>query len=341
MTKNRMLEKIKVAIIGYGMSAKVFHAPLLHLLAEFEIVAFLERNHQYSQIEHPQSILYNDYETLLKNEEIDLVVITSPNQIHFSQVKLALEAGKHVVVEKPMCITVEEGEELIVLSERTGKMLSVFHNRRWDSDFLWLQKLVNSDVKIYEIESRFDRFRDYLKGWKEFEGEGNGVVYDLGSHLIDQMICLFGDDLKLIYFDLREQREVAQTTDYFELHFVTSTGIKIILKAGMCCAHSNRLKVDTSKGTFIKEKPDGQEMKLKEVGIAYTPAALDPEHVLHYKPDGELSKIQIDQGTYEQFYKEVYDAIRKVGKNPVSGREANEVIKMIGRITLPCSQNTL
>ncbi len=323
-----MIEPIKVAIVGYGMSAKVFHAPLLNCLDEFEIVAIHERTKSESKKDFPNIEIFRDFKIVLSDDNIELVVITTPNQWHYSQAKAALLAGKHVVVEKPFTVSVMEAEKLIALAEKVGKTLAVFHNRRWDSDFIWLKELVNSDVKIYEIESRFDRFRDYIKGWKELEGEGNGILYDLGSHLIDQMLVLFGDQLKLTYVDLQKQRKVAEADDNFEIQF-KANGIKIILKASMTCSHSYRLKVDTEKGTYIKKNPDVQEGILKELGVGFTYDKVIDDEILHYQPNGLIEAVKLEKGKYTQFYKELFQTIRQGKTIPVHPLEATKVMALI------------
>lgn len=313
------------------MSAKVFHAPLLNCLEQFEITSIHERTSSASLIDFPGIRIERSFEAILANPEVELVILCTPNALHFTQTKQSLLAGKHVVVEKPFTVTVAEAEELMVLAETRKLTLSVFHNRRWDGDFLWLQSLVNSGVKIYEIDSRFDRFRDQLKGWKEEEGKGNGILYDLGSHLIDQAVCLFGTDLQLLYVDLQQQRKAAKNTDYFEVHF-KSKKTKIILKAGMTCSHSHRFKIDTEKGTFLKAQLDGQEAVLKARGIHFSPDDLTQETIVHYSPDGRIEKHFLPYGNYIQFYKEIYACIRKGSQNPVPAVQAIKVMQWIEEI---------
>lgn len=323
-----MNNPIKVALVGYGMSAKVFHAPLLTSIKCYEIVVINERFKSESKKDFPKATIVRSFEEILTNSEIELVIINTPNQLHYSQAKTALLADKNVVIEKPFTVSIAEAEELVELAKKRGKTLSVFHNRRWDSDFLWLQELVNSGLKIYEIESRFDRFRDYLKGWKEEEGEGSGILYDIGSHLIDQMLVLFGDNLQLNYVDLQKQRSAAKTIDSFELHFKAKE-IKVILKASMTCSHSYRLKVDTELGTFIKRDLDTQESILKKCGLSFSKDKVTEEVVDFYHPNGSVEIRKIPQGDYLQFYKQLYKAIRKDGLNPVTPISATKVVGLI------------
>lgn len=326
-----MINPVKVAIVGYGTSAKVFHAPLLNYLSDYEIISVHERNKYESLKDLPHVKIERTYDAILADCEVELVIITTPNQVHYVQAKAALLAGKHVVVEKPFTVTADEALELVTLAKQVDKTLTVFHNRRWDSDFLWLKDLVNSGIKIYEIESRFDRFRDYLKGWKEEEGEGSGILYDLGSHLIDQMLVLFGNDLQLKYVDLGKQRKVAKAIDSFEIHF-KANNIKVVLKASMTCSHSYRLKVDTEKGTFIKRDMDVQENILKNKGVSFSKSTINEEEVEFYSSDGQLEKIKLPKGNYLAFYEQLFLCLRKNKFNPVSGQDALSVMLRIEEV---------
>lgn len=320
---------VKVGVVGFGMSATTFHLPFLNAENGFEVVAFMERSKTLSNAWFPDAKIYKTLDDLLEDSMIDLVVLTSPNQVHFEQAKQALRAGKHVLVEKPLCLTLEEAKELQNLSEQNNKVLSVFQNRRWDGDFMWLKSLVDSGLKIYEIDSRFDRFRDYLKGWKEYQEKGSGVLYDLGSHMIDQVYQLFGDNAELIFSDLQKQREVAENTDYFELQFKIKNGPKIILKAGMCCTKSYRFKVDTALGTYVVDEADQQESLLKKYGLKYSFELQERSVVKHFQPSGEFQELELPSGNYGAFYKELYQCISQKGVNPVSVSSILSTIKMI------------
>lgn len=186
---------IKTAVIGHGFSAKTFHLPFLTILADFQISAISSSQGDAVAVNYPDATVYPTAEDLILNSDAELVIITSPNVTHFPLAKLALQQQKHVLLEKPFVTTVAEGEELIALAEQQDRLLTVYQNRRWDSDFLTLKMLIESG-KLGEIRyfsSHFDRFRPNKRDrWRELPGAGTGIWYDLGPHLVDQTLCLFG-----------------------------------------------------------------------------------------------------------------------------------------------------
>ena len=316
---------IKVAVVGYGMSAQTFHIPLLFSSDKYEIKAFLERTKSESTTLFPEAKLYRQLNELLTDDEVELVVLTSPNVVHYQQAISCLQAGKYVVVEKPLCLTKKQAIHIKTEAEKTGKTVCTFQNRRWDSDFLWLQKLIASDTRIYEIESRFDRYRDYIKGWKE--QAGNGLLYDIGSHLIDQIFYLFPNAVR-IYADVKKQRACAEEIDYFELHYKAGD-IKIILKASMTVVVSNRLTVHTNLGSFIKPSLDQQETLLKEKSIKYFPSCLKTEYLELINLEKQTTRIELPLGEYDQFYEKLFNHIRFNQPVPV---EIEDTIRVIAEI---------
>ena len=185
------MQHIPVAIIGCGMSARTFHLPLIAASADFRLTALVSSRPQ-PDVAVAQ---FPDTAAMLAQSDAELVVITAPNAVHFSLAAQCLAAGRHVVLEKPMVNTVAEGRELMARAEHAGRLLSVFHNRRWDSDFLTLQSLLARGElgTLRFFESRWDRFRPEVRDrWRENPGVGAGIWYDLGAHLLDQALTLFG-----------------------------------------------------------------------------------------------------------------------------------------------------
>ena len=216
-----MIKIIKVGLASFGMSGLVFHGPLLKANEGFIVRKVLERTKRLSEEMFPDSEIVRDYTQILEDPEIDLVVVNTPDKLHYSMTKQALEARKHVVVEKPFTISVEEGKELIELSKRNDRILTVFQNRRWDSDFLTVQKIVNEGWlgRIVEFEIHFDRYKDSIQEntWKEDPETGTDVLYNLGSHLIDQALVLFGFP-QSVFADLKKVRKGSRVVDYFHIH---------------------------------------------------------------------------------------------------------------------------
>lgn len=310
------MEKINVGIIGFGTSASVFHAPIIDYLAEFNLKKVYERNSERSKEEYPYVEVVHNIEDLFSSD-IDIILVTTPNKVHYDHAKLALLHNKHVIVEKPFTVSSDEAKELINLATKKNLVLTVNQNRRWDGDFLTVKKVLATKKlgEVVEFEAHFDRFRNFIKDkWKEKDEPGSGIVYDLGSHLIDQALCLFGEPYA-IFADIRKQRPDAVVDDYFEIILDYNT-IKVTLKADMLSNYkSPKYIIKGLNGTFIKYGTDVQEEQLKE---KITPN--DPDYgkdresnwgEINYLENGEekSEKIMTEKGKYHYFYKNVYDKI--------------------------------
>src|SRR5687767_6483354 len=187
---------IITAICSFGMSGKVFHAPFIDRHPGFQLYGVWERSKKITAEFYPAIRSYATLDEMLADDKTELVIINTPNYSHYEYAKKALQAGKHIVVEKPFTVTFAEAEELVKLAEKQGKLISVFQNRRWDSDFQTVKKIIRQELlgEIMEAELHYDRYNPVLspKAHKETPGPGTGVLYDLGSHLIDQAVDLFG-----------------------------------------------------------------------------------------------------------------------------------------------------
>lgn len=331
-------KKINTALCSFGMSGKVFHAPFLHVLEGFQLYAVWERSKKLAGDLYPGLISYDTYDDLLADDAVELVVVNTPNYTHYDYAKKALLAGKHVVVEKPFTVTVQEGEELIALARRQHKLLSVYHNRRYDSDFKIIKKVVEEGLlgDMVEVEFHFDRYREELspKLHKESPGPGTGALYDLGSHLVDQALQLFGKP-QALFADIRVVRPTSQVDDYFELLLYYST-FRVRLK----CSYLVREPLPAYilhgiKGSFIKTKSDVQETALQSGVMPNTPDwGSEPENergLLHTEKDGTLilEYLPAAQGNYSAYYKGIYDAIRLHKEPPVKAEEGLDVVYII------------
>lgn len=328
---------IKTGIVGYGKSARFIHSPLIKAAEGMELCGVVQRRGDEASNDWPGVKIYRSFKEIVKDEAIDLFIITTPNHLHFKMAMEALNAGKHVVVEKPFTVTSEEAYKLIKLAGQSGLKLTVFHNRRWDGDILTVHKLVerNAVGRIIEVESRFDRFRKYLRedAWKEKDLPGSGILYDLGPHLIDQAVQLFGNP-RTIYADIRSQRG-GEADDYFDIDF-RYENLKVKLKAGMLVADETpRFIVRGTDGAFVKYGMDPQEEALSG---GKSPAAPDwgtesKERwgILNAVKDGEISEkvIETERGMYPEFYTKLVSAIDGEGEVPVAPGEAAEVIRLI------------
>src|SRR6478609_4944941 len=211
---------ISTALLSYGMSGKVFHAPLIAANPGFQLSTILQRSSDDAKLKYPHVHVVRSFEDVLKQNDIELVIINTPNETHFEFASRVLEAGKHVVVEKPFTVTSSEGEKLIELAKKKNKILTVFQNRRWDGDFLTVKKILAKNLlgKVVEFEMHYDRYRNYIEPntWKEEAAPGTGILYNLGSHMIDQAIGLFGLPN---YVDARTgiQRHGGKVDDYYDI----------------------------------------------------------------------------------------------------------------------------
>ncbi|HSJ68635.1 MAG TPA: Gfo/Idh/MocA family oxidoreductase, partial [Anditalea sp.] len=177
------IQRLKTGLVGYGSVAEKMHAPLIHTSPHLELCAVVERNHEKSKEKYEHVKIFKSIDELLRVDEIDLVVIATPNEYHFDQAKKALDAGKHVLVDKPITVSSADAVVLDQLAKDKGLILSVFQNRRWDGDFLTIRKLIDENTlgRIVHFESHFDRFRPEPKdNWREKEVPGSGILYDLG-----------------------------------------------------------------------------------------------------------------------------------------------------------------
>ena len=329
---------INTAICSFGMSGWVFHAPFINLNPGFNFYAVWERSKNLAEKKYPGVKTYRLLDDMLADDSVELVIVNTPNSTHYEYAKKALQAGKHVVVEKPFTITVDEGKELIAIAEKENKKLSVYQNRRYDSDFKILKKVIREKWlgDILEAEMHFDRFKDELspKIHKEIPGPGNGILYDLGSHLIDQALQLFGKPNQ-IFADIQILRPISRVDDYFEL-LLYYDKLRVRLKASLAIREAlPGYILHGLQGSFIKQRTDVQETLL-QAGIApgKTDWGTEPPAemgLLHTEKGGEIIRefVQSEQGNYDEYYEGIFQAIRNNKPLPVTAEEGLEVIKII------------
>ncbi|MCY7290799.1 MAG: Gfo/Idh/MocA family oxidoreductase, partial [Ferruginibacter sp.] len=256
---------INVAIVGFGLSGRYLQAPFFEHNDNFNLKVILS-NAQNPKDYFPQVKVVKNIDEVLADESIDLISICSPNDTHYNYAKLALLDGKHVMVEKPFTATSKEAEELILLANKSKKILTVFQNRRFDSDFLTVQKLIKSGElgEIFNFEIHYNRFKSELntKKWKESNSAGSGIIYDLGAHIIDQAIALFGLPLQ-VSGQTFTQRENSLIDDAFDLRLDYGK-LQVTLRSSLLVRQpSPRYIINGTKASFIKYGIDVQEDDLK------------------------------------------------------------------------------
>jgi scyllo-inositol 2-dehydrogenase (NADP+) len=327
---------ISAALCSYGMSGLVFHGPLLEAHPGFKITKILERTKNESRKHHPESQLVRNYAEILDDPSIELIVVNTPDHLHYEMAMDALRAGKHVVVEKPFTLEAEHGEELIKAARQRNLVLSVFQNRRWDGDFLTVKEIIESGKlgRLVEFESHFDRYRTKIQpSWKD-QSLGTGTLYNLGSHLIDQALQLFGKPERL-YASVRKLREGARTDDSFDI-FLHYPGFKCLLRSSYLVREAGpRFSLHGTSGSFLKWGTDPQEAALKR---GCRPGTDDwgredelEQGLLHTEIDGKIYRGPHPgvAGNYLAFYDNIYDAIRSGAELEVKAEEALRVVYLI------------
>lgn len=330
------VEKVRVGLIGYGMAGSVFHAPLVSAVAGLELAKVVSSDAAKVHRDYPAVAVTDSVESLLADSAIDVVVVASPNPTHYDYAKLALTAGKHVVVDKPFAIRVSEADALIALARQQQRLLTVFQNRRYDNDFLTVQKIVEEGLlgDILSFEARYDMFRPRPTAkWKEHAGEGSGALYDLGPHLIDQVLQLFGMPTSL-FADLAWQRETAEVDDYF--HLVLGYGrLRVVLQSCFVVKQPGpHFQVHGTKGSLIKYGMDSQQADLQQRLKPGHPAwGLDSEENYAELTVGTAvtasARIETIRGSYETFYQQLHAAVTKGAPLPVKAEEARQVLRVI------------
>ena len=332
-----MTNPINVGLVGFGLAGRVFHGPLIHANPNLRLSHILERRGDEARKRYPDAKIVRDLESLLRESSVHLIVVATPNTSHLEIAAQSLQAGKHVVVDKPFTITSTDADELIAMSKKVGRVLSVFQNRRWDGDFLTVRQILEQGAigRLAEFHSRFDRFRPGVRpeAWREQSGPGSGVLFDLGSHLIDQAVVLFGNPTG-VYADVRMQRDGAVAVDNFEVQLQYPT-LKITLHAGsLVCEPSPRFLLYGTKGTYQKFGLDPQEDALKQGGIPGGPGwGEEPEDAWGAvsQCNGGLRRATYRTlaGDYSAYYTNVYRAIAGEEELAVKPEQSRNVIRLI------------
>lgn len=325
-----MIKPISCALASFGMSGYVFHGPLLQVNPHFEVKKILERNHTRSKKYFTDVEIVTSYEQLLNDPDIELVVVNTPDPLHYQMTRDALMAGKHVVVEKPFVQHVDQGLELIELAKKQKKTLTVFQNRRWDGDFMTVRKIIESNLlgRLVEFESHFDRFRNFIQdSWKEDAAFGTGTTYNLGSHMIDQAVVLFGKP-EYVQADIRIARTNGKVDDSYDIR-LGYPSIKVTLKGSYLVREAGpRYILHGTEGSFLKWGLDPQEDDLKagkkpdSNAWGTEPSALWGTLNTNVNGLHTQGKIETLAGNYNLFYNQLFDCIRNNSEVPVNASES-------------------
>ncbi len=325
------MSQLQVGLLGFGLAGSVFHAPLIQACDGLHLAAVGSRSFEGKQL--PAGVRGARIDAVLADPAIELVVVATPNDSHASLARQALLAGKHVVVDKPFVLRAADAEDLIALARKQDRCLSVFHNRRWDADFLTAQQVIAEGRlgAISYAEFHFDRYRPQPKPrWREQPGEGAGVLYDLGPHLIDQACCLFGLP-RAVTADVLAQRPGAQVDDYFHLLLDYGSTRVVLHASSLMPAHGPRIALYGEAASFRHFGLDSQEDDLK-AGLRPGSAAWGQmrgaraELLSH---DGEVTAIDTLRGRYQDYYAGIVHAVRTGAEPPVTATQALDVMRVL------------
>jgi predicted dehydrogenase len=324
---------IRVGLIGFGFVSKTFHVPLLQTTDGYRITAVSSSRPADVAAVLVGVEVVGDPNVLATHPDIDLVVIASPNETHAPLAELAMSAGRNVVVDKPFTTTVEEARHLAAVAKEKEVLLSVFQNRRWDSDFLTVHDAIRQDLtgRVVLFESRIDRYRPEVRDrWREVPGPGAGLLYDLGPHLIDQTLFLFGIP-DSVQATLAKQRRGARTDDFFQLVLRYGEMIATLEAGSLVSGGSARFAVHGDRASVVKQKPDMQEDQLRAGVLPGSSAwGLDPDDaVLHDGATGDERALKAARGDQRGYYVALREALLGRAPNPVPPEQGATVMAII------------
>jgi scyllo-inositol 2-dehydrogenase (NADP+) len=336
---------IGVAVIGFGLAGQFFHAPFLSAVPGLKLEAIIQRKGDEAARAYPTTRILRTVEEALKDPTIQLIVVATPNETHYTLAQQALQAGKHVVIDKPFAATSAEAKELGDLAAARNLILAPFHNRRWDGDFLTVRKLLKEQAvgRLVTYESHFDRFRPLPREatWKEAGNDANGMLFDLGPHLVDQALALFGIP-EGITASVRKDRDDTAIEDAFDIT-LEYPRLRAHCRATMlACVNAPRFLLHGTKGSFRKYGLDPQEpalvagAKVPRMGegewlaesdsawgnLTVAPVPADPTTLVK-------TPVKTEFGDYRNYYANVRDAISGTAPLAVTPEDGYRVIRLL------------
>ncbi|TBN00479.1 oxidoreductase [Hyunsoonleella flava] len=316
-----MIQKIKTGVLSYGKSGSLFHCPFLELHSGFHLYAIVERTKKRAQLKYPQIKSYDAIDELLKDSEIELVVVNTPSATHFEFGLKAIQSGKHIIMEKPFTVTLDEAKELYKEAKKHNRLILPYQNRRYDSDYLSVKKVLETGIlgDLIEVHFRYDRYIYALSdnAYKESPIAGNSIMYNLGAHSVDAAISLFGDPIEWRKSS-GQFRPKTQIDDYAQIHLKYPKGLQVFITASLLVAHPMPAFVLYGKnGAYVKERADVQEDQL-ELGIKPNDKLFGIEEdgkegILTYYENGinkTQERIPSIRSNYMNIFEDVYQAIR-------------------------------
>jgi predicted dehydrogenase len=330
---------IDVGLIGFGLAGRAFHAPVIRAVPGLRLAAILQRSGSEAAEQYPDVRIVRSLEELLSIGSIRLIVIATPNDTHYPFARQCLAAGRDVVVDKPFTAALAEAVALVQFAQQSGRLLTVYQNRRYDGDFQAIRQLVASGAlgRIVHFETNYDRFRPQIRpeAWREKSGPGTGILFDLGPHLIDHAFMLFGFP-EAIMGDVRNERDNAVTDDAFDIVLRYPGGMRALLRSTMLAASPRpRFVLHGTRGGFFKQSFDPQENNLRRGEIPKDTAwGAEPEEdwgvlTLYEGEKPSQQRIPSGAGDYRDFYANVRDAILGKATLAVTPQHALDVMRML------------
>jgi len=323
---------IRVGLIGYGYAGKTFHAPLIGATPGLQLVAVVSRDAAKVHADLPGIRVLDTPQALFADPAIDVVVIATPNDTHAPLAAEALRAGKHVVIDKPMALDLIEARALVALAEASSGRLSVFHNRRWDSDYLAVKQAIADGLigEVVHFESHIDRYRPVVRDrWRESAAPGAGIWYDLGPHLVDQALQLFGLPER-VHASLAIQRPGGRSDDWAHVRLDYGARQVIVHASMLVAGGARRFIVHGTRGSLIKTGADRQEAQML---AGQRPGSHgwgeDPDPLLHIDADGMEHRLPVAPGDQRGYYAGLRDALQNQASMPTRGIEALATMAVI------------
>ena len=328
---------IGVGIVGYGLAGRSFHAPFVAAIDGLRLVAIASSNpdrRAQASAEHPDAVLVESVDALLARDDVDVVVVASPNRSHVPIGVRALAAGRHVVVDKPVAMGVPEAESLLEAAGRSGRILTVFQNRRWDGDFMTVRDLIAAGElgTVDSFETRFERWTTVHDEWRESAEEAGGPHRDLGAHLVDQSLQLFGP-VERVFAQIERRRPDTRVEDSAFVALDHANGVRSRLWTSLIAARTGpRYRVRGLAGEYVKDGLDPQESQLlagmrpSDPGFGEEPA--DRRGQL-WTGDGSSRAVPTVTGAYVRFYELLRDAVRGEGPPPVDPADSVRGLRIL------------
>lgn len=333
------MRTVQVGLIGFGLGGRVFHAPILSAVPGLKLAAIVERSGNSAQAKYSDARIVRSVAELLAIDSIELVVVTTPNTTHLDLARQCLEAGRHVVVDKPFAPTTAEAAEMVRIAETHKRLITVYQNRRWDGDFLTVRRVIqNGDLgRLVLFESHMERYRPVLnaEAWRELPAPGSGLWFDLGPHMLDQAFLLFGPPESMVV-ELRSERDSAVVDDAFDAVLHYPNKLRVVLRSNLLtCVPGPRFRLNGTGGSFVKHGTDPQEDALKSKESTNQPhwgqEAKENDGILSISTGDKItaSRIPTETGDYRRYYQNVRDAIVSGAPLDVSAEHALNIMRAL------------